>query len=452
MTHWIDQSVFYHIYPLGLCGAPKTNDYSRPSTPRLESLHPWLEHIAGLGCNALYIGPLFESGSHGYDTTDYYRLDRRLGENAALAGLTARAHELGIKVILDAVFNHVGRDFWAFRDVLANRQASAYCGWFSGLRFDRDNNCHDGFTYDCWAGYENLVKLNLSNHEVRSHLFGAVKQWIEQYDIDGLRLDAADVMDKTFLSDLSSFSKSLKPDFWLMGEVVAGDYNQWACPGRLDSVTNYECYKGLYSSFNDHNLFEIAWSLNRQFGDQGLYRDLRLYSFADNHDVSRVATMLRNPAHLLPLYALMVSMPGIPSIYYGSEFGIPGEKVGDDSLIRPALDLQRLTQDHDRNGLIEPLKRLVNAKKDLHPLKHGGYRQLYLTNEQFAFIRESSQGFTVTAVNAADRPAALDLALPASFGGHLVDVLTPGSRLEVVNGFSRVELPPNAAVVLTPIV
>lgn len=450
MTHWIDQSVFYHIYPLGLCGAPKTNDYSRPSTARLDLLYPWLEHIAGMGINALYLGPLFESVSHGYDTTDYYLVDRRLGDHQTLASLTERAHELGIKVILDAVFNHVGRDFWAFRDVLANRQASTYCGWFSGLRFDHDNGCHDGFAYDCWDGYENLVKLNLSNNEVRTHIFGAVRQWVERYHIDGLRLDAANVMDKTFLSELSSFCKSLKPDFWLMGEVVGGDYTQWVCPGRLDSVTNYECYKGLYSSFNDHNLFEIAWSLNRQFGESGLYRDLALYSFADNHDVNRVATMLRNPAHLLPLYTLMFSMPGVPSVYYGSEFGIHGEKKGDDSEIRPALDLVQLKQDPGAQDIIEPLRRLIKAKKELHSLQYGGYRQLHLTNEQFAFIRESSQGFAVTAVNAADRSAALDLALPASFNGHLVDVLIPDSRLEAANGFVRVELPPNSAVLLTP--
>lgn len=451
MTYWIDQSVFYHIYPLGLCAAPKTNDYSRPVAPRLESLTPWLEHIAGLGCNALYIGPLFESGSHGYDTTDYALVDRRLGDHQTLARLTQRAHDLGIKVVLDAVFNHVGRDFGPFRDVQAKRQASDYRDWFSGLRFDSDNANHDGLSYDCWDGYENLVKLNLSNEEVRTHLFGAARQWIELYHIDGLRLDAANVMDKDFLSKLASFCKKLKSDFWLMGEVVAGDYKEWACPGRLDSVTNYECYKGLYSSFNDHNLFEIAWSLNRQFGDQGLYRDLSLYSFADNHDVSRVATLLHNPAHLLPLYALMFSMPGIPSIYYGSEFGITGEKVGDDSLIRPALDLQQLTHDHDRQGLIEPLKRLIKAKKALHPLQYGGYRQISLTNEQFAFIRESSQGFAVTAVNAAEQPAFIDLALPVSFNAPLTDVLTPESRVEASNGFVRLEMPPNSAKILTPI-
>ena len=261
MTHWIDKTVFYHIYPLGLCGAPETNDYQLPPVPRLEGVFPWLDHMAGLGCNGLYLGPLFESHSHGYDTTDYYHVDRRLGESQTLTGLVNRAHELGIMVILDGVFNHVGRDFWAFRDVLINRQDSAFHSWFSGLKFEGDNAYHDGLIYDCWDGHQNLVKLNLNDEGVRGHLFGAVKRWMEDFHIDGLRLDAADVIDKRFLSDLAGLTKSIKSDFWLMGEVVHGDYRQWASPERLDSVTNYECFKGLYSSFNDHNMFEMSWSL-----------------------------------------------------------------------------------------------------------------------------------------------------------------------------------------------
>jgi glycosidase len=300
MTHWIDNAVFYHIYPLGLCGAPRHNDGSSAPASRLDSLAPWLEHAAWLGCNALYLGPLFESVSHGYATTDYFKVDRRLGDRASLKRLVEKAHGLGLRVILDGVFNHVGRDFFAFRDVLANRQNSAYTHWFSGLDFAADNSYHDRLSYHCWDGHQNLVKLNLANADVRGHLFDAVQYWMGEFDIDGLRLDAADVIDKGFLSELAGFTKSRNPDFWLMGEVVHGDYRDWAAPNRLDSVTNYECFKGLYSSFNDRNLFEIAWSLNRQFAEGGLYRHLTLYNFADNHDVSRVASLLKDTANLLP--------------------------------------------------------------------------------------------------------------------------------------------------------
>jgi glycosidase len=442
--NWIDQTVFYHIYPLGLSGAPSHNDFSQPPVDRLDELYPWLDHLASMGINGLYIGPLFESEWHGYDTVDYYNIDRRLGTNQTFARFSARAHELGIKVILDAVFNHVGRGFWAFRDVLEKRQASQFCGWFSGLNFDKDNAYHDGLTYEGWAGHESLVKLKLSNEEVRSHLFGAVKQWIDEYHIDGLRLDAADVMDKEFLSTLTGFSKNLKEDFWLMGEVVHGDYTQWVQPGRLDSVTNYIAYKGLYSSFNDRNMFEIAYTLQQQFGADGKLRGLGLYSFADNHDVSRVASMLTNPAALVPLYTLMFSMPGVPSIYYGSEFGIRGRKEDQDAALRPSLNLQDLLTHAERLDLFEAIKKLINIRKEHPSLINGAYRQLLLTNEQFAFARDLENGTAITAVNAADHAVSMDI--PIGNGQtRFVDLMDETIVYEAHDGFLHLEMPPYSA-------
>jgi glycosidase len=156
MSHWSQEAVFYHIYPLGLCGAPVRNDFSAPPVPRLEMLYGWLDHISGMGFNALYLGPLFESSSHGYDTADYFHVDRRLGTNSTLAGLVSEMHRRGIRVILDGVFNHVGRDFWAFRDVRANGPASRFAGWFAGLRFEGRNRHGDPFTYETWNGHESL--------------------------------------------------------------------------------------------------------------------------------------------------------------------------------------------------------------------------------------------------------------------------------------------------------
>jgi glycosidase len=441
--NWIDQTIFYHIYPLGLCGAPSHNDFNQPPANRLDVLYPWLEHMAEMGLNGLYIGPLFESVAHGYDTVDYYNIDRRLGTNQTFAHFAARTHELGIKLVLDAVFNHVGRGFWAFRDVLEKRQASQFCGWFSGLKFDGDNSFHDGLTYESWAGHETLVKLNLSNGEVRAHLFGAVKQWIDDYQIDGLRLDAADVMDKDFLSMLAGFSKSLKADFWLMGEVVHGDYTQWVQPGRLDSVTNYVAYKGLFSSFNDHNMFEIAYTLQQQFGENARLRGLGLYSFADNHDVSRVASMLKNPAALLPLYVLMFSMPGIPSIYYGSEFGVRGRKEDHDAALRPALNLPELLVHGDRLDLFEALSKMIEIRKQHSALINGAYRQLLLTNEQFAFTRDVENSLSLTVINAADHKVSIDVPL----GGHqsrFIDQMD-NATYDTADGHLHLVMPPNSA-------
>jgi len=447
--NWIEKTVFYHIYPLGLCGCPQTNNYTKPPTDCLDKLYPWLEHIEALGFNGLYVGPLFESVSHGYDSTDYFKVDRRLGDNQSLSRFVTKAHELGIKVIFDAVFNHVGRDFWAFQDVLRNRQQSSYCEWFSGLNFEQDNHYRDGFSYDSWAGHDNLVKLNLTNAKVREHLFEAVRQWINDYQIDGLRLDAADVMDKDFLNDLTRYTNELKPDFWLMGEVVHGDYSQWAGSRRLDSVTNYEAFKGLYSSFNDHNLFEIAWTLKRQFGEEGIYKDLLLYSFADNHDVSRVASLLRNPAHLVSLYTLMFSMPGVPSVYYGSEFGIKGEKENGDQTLRPALNLSTVSNTEGNSNLVEPLKKLIQANKGSSALRSGKYQQLFLTNDQFAFSRETADQLAITAINAADQPFLIEFQMPGTFSGQLTDVLQPDFLISVDHQNQvKLEVPPNSSRLL----
>lgn len=210
--------IFYHIYPLGLLGAKKNNTFNTKPKALLEGLYPWLEHLNDLGCNALYLGPVFESSSHGYDTADYYQIDRRLGTNRSLRDFIAKAHEMDVKVILDGVFNHVGRDFRAFKDLKAKGQRSKYKDWFSNVDFTKRSPLGDAFTYDAWNGHYQLVELNLKNREVTEYLFGAVQQWITDYEIDGLRLDAADILDFDFMKDLSTFCKKSKSDFWLLGD------------------------------------------------------------------------------------------------------------------------------------------------------------------------------------------------------------------------------------------
>jgi cyclomaltodextrinase / maltogenic alpha-amylase / neopullulanase len=448
MSNWAQDAIFYHIYPLGQCGAPEKNDFSSPPQPRLDKLSPWLEHARSLGCTAIYLGPLFESSTHGYDTADYFNVDRRLGGRQTLTRLNAQAHGLGLKVVLDAVFNHVGRDFWAFRDVLQNGPASPYCAWFSGLRFDQSNKRGDPFSYDTWQGYDNLVKLNLKTKAVRSHLLEAVKQWLEDYQIDGLRLDAADCVDLDFQQELAAFCRERKPDFWLMGEIVAGDYRRWANTQTLDSVTNYEAYKGLYSSFNDHNFFEIAWSFNRQFGEQGIYRGLNLYNFADNHDVSRVASMLLSPAHLIPLYTLLFTMPGLPSIYYGSEFGVRGQKNGGDAPLRPELDLDKLKINPPEPGLSEAIRLLISLRSKLRPLREGNYHPLHVSHEQLAFLREVDSEQAIALVNAAEMAVDLELKLPDMADCRWQDALRPGEGFDLRSGRMQVSLPPCSGRVL----
>ncbi|MFZ5880787.1 MAG: alpha-amylase family glycosyl hydrolase, partial [Chloroflexota bacterium] len=277
-----------------------------------------------------------------------------------------------------------------------------------------------------------LVKLNLHNPDVVAHLLLAVEMWIRDFGIDGLRLDAADVVEHGFLRQLAAFTKSLRPDFWLMGEVVHGDYNQWANPEMLDAVTNYECYKGLYSSHVDKNYFEIAYALNREFGEQGVYRGLPLYNFADNHDVNRVASNLTHPAHLYPLYGLLFTMPGVPSIYYGSEWGLEGKRQGgDDRRLRPALDLNSAREHAPHPELAEVIARLAQVRRESNALRRGDYRQLLVQSEQLAFLRRSAGERVVVLVNAADEAAAVELNLPEVHGGQLVDLLDGGEAISI---------------------
>ena len=241
---WYDEAVFYHIYPLGLTGAPMHNDYGKPQ-PRLRTLFPWIDHMAELGCNALYIGPLFESQSHGYDTTDYRKLDSRLGTNQDLKDFVAACHGKGIRVVLDGVFNHTGRDFFAFRDIQEHREDSQYRDWYCNVDFHGDTEYQDGFSYENWGGYNLLAKLNQRNPAVQEYLCDTVKFWVSEFDIDGIRLDAADVLDFDFMRALRRTADTVKADFWLMGEVIHGDYGRWLAPGLLHSVTNYRLHTAL---------------------------------------------------------------------------------------------------------------------------------------------------------------------------------------------------------------
>jgi glycosidase len=440
MNNWSKEAIFYHIYPLGLCGAPLHNDLGAAPMPRLEELHGWLDHLQRLGVTALYLGPIFESTAHGYDTADYYHLDRRLGTDEALARFSAALHQKGMRLVLDGVFNHVGRDFWAFKDVREKGRDSSYCDWFYGLNFNRRSPYGDPFYYEGWNGHYDLVKLNLNNPAVREHLFGAVEFWIKEFNVDGLRLDAADVLDHDFMQALSTFCRNQRPDFWLMGEVIHGDYRRWANPQTLDSVTNYEGYKSLYSSHLDKNYFELAYSVNRQYGEGGIYRDLTLYNFADNHDVDRVVSRLANPAHLYPLYCLLFTLPGIPSIYYGSEWGIEGKRTASsDRALRPRLELASAAGKSPQSDLARVIERLAALRHASPALKEGDYCQLVVKSEQFAFARRSKdrQENIIVAVNSSDKPASLeiDLRLAGLDGStRITDLLNEGESFEVQNG------------------
>ena len=420
---WYDSAVFYHIYPLGLCGCP--HDNNGETGAHFDKLNEWAEHAKRIGCNAIYIGPLFESGSHGYDTTDYRLVDRRLGTNDDFKQFVKNCHANDVKVIVDGVFNHTGRDFFAFQDIKQNRENSRYKDWYCNVNFWGNNEYNDGFSYDNWGGYNLLAKLNLWNPEVKNYHLETVKFWVDEFDIDGIRLDAADVLDFGFMKELRSFCNGLKPDFWLMGEVIHGDYSRWANNDMLHSVTNYELHKGLYSGHNDHNYFEIAHTIKRL---NGIVGDKKLYTFCDNHDVARIYSKLNNKAHMYNVAILVYTVPGIPSIYYGSEFGIPGNKEnGSDWNLRPDLNLADFNEKDELPALYITLGHL---KQRFPELTYGDYRELYLTTGQFAFARCLDGRAVVTALNNADNGAHMEINLPIG-ANKAVNLLTIDQITEV---------------------
>lgn len=432
---WYENAIIYHIYPLGFCGAPKFNEGGEPVN-RLEKILDWIPHFQEMNVDAIYFGPVFESVEHGYDTTDYKMIDRRLGTNEMFKRICEKLHEAGIRVILDGVFNHVGRKFWAFTDIQQNGQNSPYCSWFQNLNFGGPSPCGDPFWYEGWNGHYNLVKLNLQNQDVCNHLLDAVNYWMEEFKIDGIRFDAADCIDFNFFKRIRQFCKEKNPDMWLMGEIIHGDYNRWANPEMLDSVTNYECYKGIYSSHNDKNFFEIDYSINRQSGaNGGIYRNIKLYNFVDNHDVNRLASTLTNQNYLNTCYTLLYGMPGIPSIYYGSEFGIQGAKQGgDDSPMRPCLNIEGMDVNSPIYKHIVKLGRIYRA----YPaLRTGTYRTVIIRNRQMVFAKEMDGQTVYVALNLDDQP------FDAQFGTHfgaLVDVMNGGAvRVDGGNAFIHME-------------
>ena len=428
---WAYESVFYQIYPLGFCGAPFENDGVEKS--RILKVKEWIPHIRGIGADAIYFSPVFESDTHGYNTRDFRKIDCRLGSNEDFAEVCRSLHEAGIRVVLDGVFNHVGRGFWAFQDVLKNRENSPYLNWFH-IDLGGNSNYNDGLWYEGWEGNYDLVKLNLKNEEVVNHILESVRFWVETFDIDGLRLDVAYLLDHDFVRRLRSFCDGLKKDFFLVGEILHGDYKTLVNDQMLHSCTNYECYKGLYSSFNSMNLFEINHSLLRQFGPEGwtLYKGLHLMTFVDNHDVSRVASILTNEKHLPLIYALAFGMPGIPCIYYGSEWGAKGNKSDGDPALRPSFE------EPVENELTEFVGKLSAAKKGSKALNYGGFRSVVLTNKQCIFERAVEGERVLVAINADSEPYTAHFDAGC---GMAVDLIT--GREHDFGGGS--ELPPYSA-------
>ena len=452
MTAWYDKATFYHMYPLGMTGSPFANPYpvsdgaadgtnrDVSADSRMDELMLWIPYLESLHISAIYIGPLFESSTHGYDTRDFRLIDRRLGTNGSFRSFVDCCHEHGIRVVVDGVFNHTGREFFAFRNLQAHRDQSPYAGWYRNVNFGWGSPLGDSFGYESWHGIWELPCLNHGNPEVRNYLLDTVRFWVQEFDIDGIRLDCAGDLSFEFMQELRRLANEIKPEFWLMGEVIHGEYARWVNPQMLHSVTNYEMHKSIYSAHNDHNYFELAHNVRRL---EAVGRDL--YTFVDNHDEDRIASKLNNLANLFPVYQLLFTLPGIPSVYYGSEWGIEGKRSRtSDEVLRPALNLS------DMLGKAPELASHIAALGKIHTendaFHNGSYKELLLTNRQYAFSRSGEHGTVISAVNNDEQPASISIPLPCA-ASDVVSLLPGEIPFSLENGRLSVTLPANGGAI-----
>ncbi len=382
-TSWADHAIFWHVYPLGFTGAPMrpASDADRALTHRLRHLESWLDYAVELGCNALLLGPIFASTSHGYDTLDHYTIDPRLGDDGDFDSLVASARARGVQIVLDGVFNHVGAEHPAFRQALRDGPGSHDHGLFRW----RGDGAASGF-----EGHDTLPELDHTNPAVVDWVADVMLHWLRR-GIAGWRLDAAYAVDPAFWARVADRVHAEFPAAWLLGEVIHGDYPRFVTEGRLDSVTQYELWKATWSSLKDGNFFELAHALERH--DEFLTTFVP-QTFVGNHDVDRLASVLDPGLAALAVVALF-TVGGVPSVYYGDEQGFTGVKgtgFSTDDQIRPPFPATPI----ELSRLGEPVLRLhqeLIALRRRHPwLVRARVEQVALANREFSYDAVGGDG------------------------------------------------------------
>ena len=405
MTAWADHAIWWQVYPLGFVGAERTALPPDASPEhRLPRLEAWLDYLVGLACNGLALGPVFASESHGYDTVDHFRIDSRLGDADDLDALIAACHAKGVRVLLDGVFNHVGRGFGPFQHVLARGRESTYANWF---RLDWTG---DGFDYADFEGHQQLVALNHEEPAVVDYVAEVMNHWLDR-GIDGWRLDVAYAAPLPFWRQVTDRVHARHPDAWLFGEVIHGDYAAFVREGGLDSTTQYELWKAIWSSLNDRNLFELAWAFERH---AKLLEEFVPQTFVGNHDVTRIASKLVDERHLGHALAILFTMGGVPSVYAGDEQafrGIKEDREGGDDEIRPAFPAAPDALAPEGWPLYRLHQDLIGLRRR-HPwLVRASVRVGTLKNEQLAFevSAPDSDERLLVLLNLADDPFEFDV-------------------------------------------
>nr|WP_321442984.1 alpha-amylase family glycosyl hydrolase [uncultured Cohaesibacter sp.] len=403
MPSWVHYAIFWHIYPLGFVGAPKKGDVAEGCDHRLDHIVDWLDYAVELGVSALMLGPIFASSTHGYDTIDYFRIDPRLGDEADFDRLVAAANQRGLRIILDGVFNHVGRSFPKFIEAKAQGAGSEAAQWFLPLK---DHGAPDEMEWETFEGHQSLIKLNHGNPDVVDHVRDVMTHWMNR-GVSGWRLDAAYATPTSFWQQVLPAVRQSHPEAYIFGEVIHGDYIAFVQESGVDSVTQYELWKAVWSALNDSNFFELAWALDRH--NRFLEHFVPL-TFVGNHDVTRIASQLHDTRHLPHALVLLLLTGGTPSLYYGDEqgyLGIKEEREGGDDAVRPAFP------DHPEALLGDgwPIYRLhqdlIGLRRRNPWLVKARSEALHLENQQMVLKMSAEGNRLLLAFNLGDNDADL---------------------------------------------
>ena len=434
MTDWARHAIWWQVYPLGFVGAFPAAEPPGPGEHRLERLVGWLDHAIDLGASGIALGPVFASRTHGYDTTDHYRIDPRLGDDSDFDRLVAEAHRRGLRVLLDGVFNHVGTDFPRYRDAVERRDHDA-ASWFRG----RPGRFHT------FEGHGELITLNHRNPAVVDYTVDVMVHWLGR-GADGWRLDAAYALPESFWAQVLPRVRESHSDAWFVAEVIHGDYSAFVAGSGADSVTQYELWKAVWSSLNDGNFHELDWALQRHNVIQDTFAPL---TFVGNHDVTRIATKLERPEHLGHALVLLFTVGGVPSIYAGDELGYRGikeDRAGGDDAVRPEFTTPP-TEVGGEAGDVLNLHRYLIGLRRRHPWLHDA-RTSALRLENRCYIYETRHGddALIVALNLDDTATALPV---AELTGRPAEVLA-GAGAPPQEVVSHTAIAPQGWLILSP--
>jgi cyclomaltodextrinase / maltogenic alpha-amylase / neopullulanase len=394
-TSWVEHAIWWQVYPLGFVGAFPAVAPPAPDEHRLRRLAGWFDHAIGLGASGIALGPIFASRTHGYDTTDHYRIDPRLGDDADFDYLVGEARRRGLRILLDGVFNHVGLDFPRYRE--ASHSEAAAC-WFRG----RPGGFHT------FEGHSELVTLNHDNAEVVDYTVDVMSHWLGR-GADGWRLDAAYAVPQSFWAAVLPRVRERRPDAWFVGELIHGDYAAVVEGARFDSATQYELWKAIWSSLNDGNFFELDWALQRHNEFLATFAPL---TFIGNHDVTRIASRLERPEYLAQALVILLTVGGVPSVYAGDELGFLGvkeDRYGGDDAVRPEFGSPPLPLD-ESSAQVWALHQYLVGLRRRHPWLHAASTTaLRLDNRHYVYRTSRRQDALLVALNIDDQPMQLGL-------------------------------------------